>query len=315
MSDRPLLAVHVGRTVPALLPRLLASAGPQWTPVAADPGLNSDATVQGHLFAAEVLPRRPPPSSAVWLTAGDDDPVLAEDAPHPVIRVLELPRTTGTVATADIGVSDVVLPAAARPVLPFARSRWRELRGLPSSMTAVIDGHQRTAEWGSDAESTREHRTPSGHVPTLLALTASAVVTGPTVIDALAWACPVVTDPRTADTWGLTAGEHVLVDADAGRRRELAGQLARDQSAAAALGRAGWAAVTARTMPAAAEALARRLGFAVEQTAPPSNGLTVAMDELGTPATAFIRRRVHDHVAALPGAVTHAWLPTTEEKQ
>lgn len=316
MTEDRLLAVHVGDVVPEVLPRVLAAPGPRWTPVAADPGHIAVDSVQGHLFVRDVLPRRPPAASAVWLTpdAPDPEPVAG------VLRVVELPRRPGAAVLADltaddVGVATSPLPADARPVLPFARSRYRELRGLPASMTAVVDGRQLTAEWGPDAASTREHRTPVTGVPTLLALAASAVVTGPTVQAALAWACPVVTDPRTAQEWGLTAGVHVLVNADPRARRELAGRLAADPAAAAVLGHAGWTAVTGRTVPTAARALAGRLGFPVGRPGPAANGLVTAMDALGTPSTAFIRRRVREHLAALPGARTSARLPSTEETQ
>lgn len=309
MTAPPVLAVHVGSDIPPLMAQLLAADGPVWTPRAADPGALPDTAVAGHLYTVDVLPRRLSAGSAVWHRPG-----LWPTLPAGVVRVVELPLAVAS--DADVVVVDSrPSPVAARAVLPFTRSCHRRLRDLPAHVVLSVEAGPEHARWGTGAADRTARRVPDGTLSTLYAVASCAVAVGDAVLDALQWACPVVTDEATASSHGLVPDRHVLVAADPADVDRLINTLIEAPETAARLVRAGHDEVAARSPAAAAAVLARRLGFEVRATGPSSNGLLTAMDALGTPVGAHVRARVREHTAALPGAVTHTWRPDVEETE
>ena len=309
----PVLEVHVGRRPPAALSALLAAPGPQWRPVAGDERPRPDPAA-AHLYLLATLPRRLPPRCAVWLGPGDrllEPPNRTWDQLHPVVELpcQELPGRVGSpvlVAPAPAGAGD------RRVVLPFTRRRWRQLRGLPDGL--VLSGSGAGHRWGSTPADRTSAAVPANSLPTLHALAAAAVVTGPDVLEALRWGCPVVTDPATAASCGLVHGEHVLVATSDGWTDALTALLA-DDALAATLARAGHRAVTERAPQRAAEHLAQALGFDVRPASPPpGTKLVTALDLLDTPQRAHIRERVRQHTVDLPGAVTYGWRLNEEDQ-
>jgi hypothetical protein len=118
---------------------------------------------------------------------------------------------------------------AARPVLPFTRTRIRRAHGLPDDI-----GDLRGESWYFG------HR-PVGDdlVDTVLAVAAAVAVRGwNATLHACAWAAPLVTDPETAQRLGLDT-EIVPVGSDGDARRRLAMDLGRDAHRAAQAARAG----------------------------------------------------------------------------
>ncbi|WP_249522327.1 hypothetical protein [Modestobacter marinus] len=296
MNGLPRLAVHVGRQVPDLLLDVLTAATPWCVPVAVSSHETPPDGVVAQLYCSEVLPRRPAPPFAVWRSGTETVPA----GPSLVLAA------AGAAVVGDLVVSPTPVPADARPVLPYTRSRYRELRGLPTRMIAVAEGDELTWDSGDDLP----RPAAAGSWPTLAALAAAVVVTGEHLWSALTWAAPVVTDSQSARHWGLTDGTEVLVADDPAARRALAGALALDQARAAGLAAAGWTAAQQRAAARVAERLTSALGLTRRHDLVPAAGLTTALDRLGTPRSAFIRRRARAAAAPLPGAVTHGWLPT-----
>jgi hypothetical protein len=294
----PRLAVHVGREVPEALAAVLTAATP-WADVVAaavqEPLLEG---VRAHLYTSDVLPRRPETPYAVWRLAGTDP------ADSPATVVLGEVVDTGAPG-GELGVSLGVWPADARPILPFTRSRYRLLRGLPDSLVTVATGDG--LRWGAPGKDPAP--APGATWPTLAALSSAVVADGERVRCALAWAAPTVTDTATARLLALMPGEHVLVDDDPHRREELARELADDEARAAQLAQRGWSALRTRRAEAVAEELCRRLGFRTRRDVPSPSRLTAELDALAAPPTGLVRSRAREAIAILPGAVTSGWRP------
>jgi hypothetical protein len=300
MTDPARLAVHVGRDVPAGLAAVLAATEPWAEAVAASTREPVPPGTCAHVYTSDVLPRRPDAPYAVWRVDGaaadglDGVPVLCDVAAGP--------------APGDLDVCLLPWPDDARPVLPFTRSRYRMLRELPDQL--VCEAGPDSLRWWTPGE--RPVGVPSDAWPTLAALSSVVVATGDRVWEALAWAAPVVTDPATARRLDVVDGEHVLVAEEPARRHDLAAGLAADDARAAGLARRGWQAAGARRPAAVAAQLCGRLGLSERR--PPASRLAGALDSLGTPLDALVRRRARAATAVLPGAVTFGWRPGREEQ-
>ncbi|MCO7222293.1 hypothetical protein, partial [Klenkia sp. PcliD-1-E] len=280
--------------------------------VAGEEGVRPDPGT-AHLYVAATLPRRPPPRCAVWLGRGDGLPDVPATRAH-VVPVVELPTAGLPSGTA----APVLLAPDTRPhphrrvVLPFTRRRWRGLRGLPDGL--VVSVTDDVARWGPSPAQRAERAAPEGSLDTLYALAAAAVVTGPAVLDAVRWGCPVVTDPATAAALSVRADEHVLVATGQDVVPALQ-RLVEDEATGALLARAAVRAVADRRPDAAAAHLATALGFDVAAPAGPAAAALVdALDALGAPAGAHIRARAQEFTAALPGATTFGWRPDEEDQ-
>ena len=235
--------------------------------------------------------RLPPPDVpfAVW-TPGPDELAGATESAAVVL-------TRDEQVLAEVGSRGLWVPLtrrspAARPVSPFVRGRLRLARGLAPQ--AVVDEAGGALRWPGRAEPL------TGDVlETALGCASAAVLLGPDVVlAALAWGTPVVTDPATAGQLGLRDGVHVLVHEMPGARRTLAGELARDDARAAALGWAGRRFVEQRhDVDTAAATLAGRLGLVPRD--PVAALPQTLLAELGTPPGARIRTRLADAVAPL----------------
>lgn len=297
MNGEPRLAVHVGRQVPDLLIEVLTAATPWCVPVAVSSHEVPPDGVVAQLYCSEVLPKQPVEPFAVWRTGPGD-------VPAGTALVL---TAAGDATPGDVVVSPTPVPADARLVLPFTRSCYRELRGLPARMITVAEGDELT--WDRDGDDLPCAASVESW-PTLAGLSSAVVATGDRLWSALTWGAPVVTDPRSARYWGLADGTEVLVADDPAARRALAGALADDQVRAAGLATAGWTAAQQRIPDHVAERLSHALGLTRRSDQVPAAGLTTALDRLGTPRSAFVRRRARAATAPLPGAVTRGWLPT-----
>jgi len=293
------LAVHVGRDVPEGLTTVLSAVGPWADAVAAPVQEPLPENTRAHLYTSDVLPRRPAAPHAVWRSPGAE---AAEFGDVPVVA------EAGTGRPGDLQVCLAPWSDGARPLLPFTRAGYRRLRGLPDQLVASSAAGQVT--WGQAGAAAVE--APAHTWPTLAALSSAVVATGDALWTALAWAAPAVTDPATAQRFGLTPGEHVLVGDDDATRHRLAAALAADETRAAGLARRGWQTARSRRPEAVAEELCRRLGLH-ERGRPHASGLTWALDALGTPLESLVRHRARAATAILPGAVTFGWRPDREE--
>jgi hypothetical protein len=297
----PRLAVHVGRDVPAGLAAVLAALVPAVEPVAASDREPLPENTRAHLYCSDVLPPRPATPYAVWLVPGAE----ADDAGE--APLLGEAGSDGLRAS-DLQVSLLAWPDRARPLLPFTRAGYRRLRGLPDRLVgeAGPDG----IAWGAPGAPVVE--APAGTWPSLAALSSAVIATGEALWTALAWAAPAVTDASTARLFGLTPDRDVLVRDDPDDRRRLAAELAGDDTRAARLARRGWQTLRSRRPDAVAAQLCHRLGIDA-RASPTVTALTSALDELGAPPQALIRRRARAATASLPGAVTSGWRPEREE--
>lgn len=252
------------------LDRALASGRPVAVWAAGPADVDAITALAGHAAA-----RRAAGSAVPEPIVVTDDPDLAEL--HGVMHV------TG----------DVLDVAAFPPVTPFVRSRWRRAAGLPQTFVVVVD------DAGGDGPSS----VPYDLVPTALALASAAVVCGPRLAEAMAWATPCVTDAASAAALGAVDGSEVAIGGDRAGRREAAHLLAADVRRAASLGRGGRRLVERRDTAGAARRLARRLGLAVEPVTA-AERISALLDEWYTPAQATIRLRALEATAALDRAAS-----------
>jgi hypothetical protein len=187
----------------------------------------------------------------------------------------------------DLGVPVIVeslgrwYEGPAVPMAPFTRASVRRARGLADR--AIVELGVNGNRWnGIDTNSS---------VETLCGLASAVVTSEPSAaLVAIAWGAAVVTDPLTADALGLQDGAETLVASADAARRELAAQLASDDSLAAAL---GWRARELFERSYDVNRAAQRL----TSTLVPSAGGPLSLperhlDALGTPRTAVVRERV-----------------------
>ena len=269
MSPRARLGLLVGGSVPDVVLDLVRELAGSVDIVDADLVTTPDALlVVGRDALGPGLADLP---RAVWCPSGPA-PLAAGAAVllHPRDQVLPGPS--------------VALPAPsagpARPAVGTAvRARVRAARGLPADLVLVEgpDG------WLLDGVPVPEDARESA-----LALCSVAELTDPdTVLLALAWGTPVVTDRSTADALDLGG-------AVAGR--DEAAALRADPLRAARLGRAATRWCAARTRPAG-----RVRGLLGLETIAPARRLSARMDDLGTPDTAYVRGRAQAAVDSLRG--------------
>jgi hypothetical protein len=216
---------------------------------------------------------------AVWVSAAEDIAALGRRARGAVL-VTDAPEATDGHDVMVVGGAVDVQRFAY--VSPFVRARWRAARGLAATMVAVIDVD------GSDVD--------EDVVPTTLALASAVAVTGPRLLEALAWGAPCATDAGSAAMAGAVDGREVVI-ADPQRLSDAAASIAADPVLAATLSRSGRRLVERRHDRGRTPlALARRLGL-VGSTA--AGRVDEAFDELWTPARARIRDRVDEALSSL----------------
>ena len=212
---------------------------------------------------------------AVWI-ASPDDAALVPDGVVTVGDRMGLPV-------------DVVAPrrgmdvSAIPPLTPFVRRRWRVRHGLPELFVV----HSRDVSVANRS--------------TAFALASAVVVDddSTTLVEAMAWAAPCVTDDECATAVGAEAGVDALVG-DPGDRLDLAAVLADDHRRAASVGRSGRRLVERSFDRArAARRLATRLGFGVRADDDWRGRVTDDLAHLGTPPIARIRDRFEAAVAGL----------------
>ena len=176
----------------------------------------------------------------------------------------------------------------ARPVLPFSRRRIRRARRLAGPAVAEVDG----GRWRWDGVDV-----PDGAQAAAAGLAAAVVATEPaSVLHALAWAAPTVTDPATAEAVCAVADTHLVVADGTAGRRVLGAELAADDRRAAAV---SWAGRRLYERIWSAEGVLERLRFASADN--PVLRLNDALDELGTPLDAIVRARSLDATQILRG--------------
>lgn len=180
--------------------------------------------------------------AVVWVdTAGavDRDGDALRDA---ALVVGDDPQVLALAAAA--GATVRIVPAAgawsaAVPVAPFVRARVRAARGIGGRGTLV----HHVGVWTFD----RVGAIAGDALETALALASAVVVHDPqTLVGALAWGCPAVTDARTAAAAGARPDVHCVLGADGtagaadtAAAHDLAATLARDEVLAARLSWAG----------------------------------------------------------------------------
>ena len=214
---------------------------------------------------------------AVWVAGPSDVSAVAAHAGRAVL-------VTDDADAFATGTDDVLVVGGSIDVQrylyvsPFVRARWRAARRLLPTMVAAI------GDVDDDV------------VPTVLALASAVAVTGPRLLEALAWGAPCVTDADSAAAVGAADGREVVLAKD-DRLRDAAIAVAADPMLAATLSRRGRRLVERRHDRGRTPlAIARRLGLVGSFGA---GRLDEALDELWTPTRARIRDRVDDALASL----------------
>jgi hypothetical protein len=325
-ARKPVLGVLVGMRAPPLLRALLVAATDWCYPV-----------------ACSALEPAPTPSPAAYLWCGGSTRLPAgaryaawvhhpRDLDHPVARdarVLLCDTVAAAERAGDLGVfvPSIVVDPQARPMLPFARRRLRQARGLPG--TVVVRNEADRWYWGEcpdpldrdpldpdpldpgpvDPDPLDPDPLDPDLVGTALGCASAVVATTPTgLAAALAWAAAIVTDQRSAAELGARDQEHALVGSGPTARRALAQDLAADDTRAAHLGWSGWLLARRRAdIRHSAWTMTRRLGMAAHPAAGRLNRLEDELDLLGTPRPSSTRARAASFVAPLPG-------PTSQQR-
>lgn len=293
LRDTPRLGVGSGRPTPPELVNLLAVVRKWCTIVPLS--VDSSEVVDAVLTVGTVDLPAPPTRLAVWA-----DSIVEVEQAHRAgaavilsvhAEVIERAGVMGLLVPPGLVPEDVM--AGAVPVAPFVRSRLRGARGLPSPL--VIEHDNGTWHWSEG----------SGPLDGDLGVTAigcasAAVVVGSTIIEALAWGTPCVTDSDTAAAVGARPESEVLVADDGAERRRRAAKLAADGSLAARLSWAGRILVETRHSPALVAArLVRRLGLGAASSIPGPPSLAAQLADLDTPEGAVIMDRVRSATKAL----------------
>ncbi len=289
----PVLALLVSRRAPEEVLPLLAALTRHCSPLVPDVGVppaKAALSTDASLGAPIGLPL------ALWVGSVSDLSMgAAVDAEVVLTRDEQVLAEVGDRA---LWVPVTRAPAGSRPISPFVRSRLRAARGLPADV--VVDDDHDELRW--------PHRAAAllgDEIDTALACAGSVVALGAArVLRSLAWGTATVTDLATATEIRAVDGVHLRIAHTATTRRQLAEDLAADDSAAAALGWQGRLLVEQRhDVDRAAAVLARRLGLIQARIAPLAGPLAL-LAELGTPPDARVRARMADAVRALtsPGS-------------
>jgi hypothetical protein len=181
------------------------------------------------------------------------------------------------------------------PMGPVVRSRLRAARGLPA--LAVVE--HSPPHWSWEGRSTPLE---DDLVDTALGCASAVVVTGSSLLRALAWGAPSVTDDVTAAGVGASADLDVVVADTPEERRRQASQLARDPVRASRLSWAGRMLIERRhDSRLAAAALVRTLGLGAASSLSGCSQLGLRLSELGTPPDSDVVARANEAVRLLAG--------------
>lgn len=277
----PLLAVYTAGELPAPLRAVVEAAASWFMPCA------YDAAAAPRFAAALVADLRlidlPPDDLPVCLWI--EDPSDAADAIQDSrVRAVASASEDDIAAAGPLGVllpRQPVVFEGARAVPPFVRARLRSARGLPQLATATVGVGEHPITWCGS---------PIGPelLDTALASAGAVAVRGPTLVRALAWGAPCVTDPESAAHVGAA---DVAVVSRRGDLEQEAQVLAEDLPRAAALSRTGRSHYEQRFDPAtAARALAAALGLVPTGT----HRVAALLDELGARPDDDIAHRLHE---------------------
>ena len=201
--------------------------------------------------------------------------VLWDDPNDPAPEVWRQ-RAIATVSTPDPAI-DV---RQYRALAPFMRERWRSRFDIRVSVELPV-----ALPW-------RQRRT-------FLALCPAVVATGPTALEALAFATPLVTDTATAAWLGGNDGVDMLVfDGTHSEAVSLAEDLGSDHRRGAAIGRAGRRLVEDRhDLSRIAARVARALGWPTD-----TSRIAAHLGDLPTPPLSRPITRAEARIGELSGA-------------
>ncbi len=186
--------------------------------------------------------------------------------------------------------------ASAVPVAPFVRGRLRRARGVADPL--IVEQDPKSGQWSANGV-----HVPSDLVTTAVACASAAVVTGPALVVAMAWATPCITDTESQVVTGARAGRDVLVGDTLAERRRLARTVAADDRTASRLSWSGRTLVEARHRPEmAAATLVRRLRLGAASLVPGPAPLAARLAEMGTPEDSVLAQRVRMATAGFVGA-------------
>ncbi len=221
------------------------------------------------------------------------------------IEELDHPVAVGATALVTIGIETTEDDDRAVPLSPYAlrtrsvlpmplelRSRMRRAHRLPEALVVTL-GRPGAAPLNGP------------NLATALRLAAVANVVGPSAIEAMALATPVVTDPATAAMLGAVDGTHVVVAEGASGARiaaDLAAESLTDPTRAAVLGRAGRRLVEQHhDADRTAEGLCAALGLVAPSATPAAAGIRLGdrLAQMGTPAGHPIELQLADRLAPL----------------
>jgi hypothetical protein len=173
-----------------------------------------------------------------------------------------------------------------RPMSPFVRERLRRARGLPE--VAILEQTDDGWRWCERPEPLDDELVG----PAMACASAVACTEQPRLLEALAWAAPVVSDRAAAKPIGAAGETHLLLGGTPRKRLELARRLSSDPELASRLSWAGRRLVERRHDSAwAAIRLAELLGLRPSLPEGASARATLRMSELGTPTDAKIATR------------------------
>jgi len=286
----PLLGLALDRRPPESLVPLLVALYRWCVPSTIEPGAPEPAAVMATVASAGRVPAGRP--LALW--AGSAEEAGSAVAARAAAIVADQPAIADAAGDRGLLAPTGDHAAGRSPVSPFVRGRLRWARRLPE--VAVLEQADDGWRWPGLADPLDDDL-----VATAMACASVVTVTEPArLLEALAWAAPCVSDPASAGQVGAVAGTHLLVGADADRRRRLAIDLADDRELASRLSWAGRRLVERRhDAGRAAMRLVELLGL---RPSLPQGAFARARLELGrfgTPAGANIMSRFAEATAAL----------------
>jgi hypothetical protein len=174
--------------------------------------------------------------------------------------------------------STLVRCDAPRPFAPYPRDRVRRARGLPPVVRGEVTAERCLWNGAAVGPALRS---------TVLAASSAVIADSSSLLEALAFAAPIVTDPESAAGLGARHEEHVLIGSDEQERQQELRRLAEDPILAARLSWAGRQLFESHSVTH----LIARIDSLIPSTLGPRDRVTTVLDSLGTPHDAPIRAR------------------------
>ena len=284
----PLFGLALDRRPPESVVPLLVAMYRWSVPATLDPAAGEPAAIMATAGSVGRVPKGLP--MALWTRSAEELTSKAGERAAAIVSddldVVERAGERGVLAATGNHAR------GRRPMSPFVRGRLRRGRGLPE--VAILEQTDDGWRWCEQPEPLDDQL-----VATAMACASAVVCTEePRLLEALAWAAPVVSDRAAAKRVGAVGETHLLLGGTPRKRLELARRLSSDPELASRLSWAGRRLVERRHDSAwAAIRLAELLGLRPSLPEGASSRATLRMSELGTPTDAKIATRFAEATA------------------